>query len=66
MANYIAHNWGDGGKRCLSKPLLNLLAEEQSPSNNTPTADQVERSEYRVQRIRELMSGLVPTDEAQS
>ena len=46
--------------------LLNLLAEEQSPPKDVLTAKDVERCEYRRERIRKLMSRLGSIDEAQS
>lgn len=50
----------------LCEELLNLLAEEQSSPKDTPTANDVDRREYRCQRIQELVSRLRVTDEANS
>jgi len=50
----------------LCEELLNLLAEEQSSPKDTPTANDVDRHEYRCQRIQELVSRLRVTDEANS
>jgi len=56
----------DTGDVKLYDELLELLAEEQSLSKGTPTANHAERREYRSERIRELMSRLPSIDEAKS
>jgi hypothetical protein len=50
----------------LFEELLNLLAEGQRSPKGTPTAKDVERREYRCERIRELASRFRSTDEAKS
>jgi hypothetical protein len=50
----------------LCEELLNLLAEEQRSPKNISTEKDVDRREYRCQRIGELVSRLRATDEAKS
>jgi hypothetical protein len=56
----------DSDETKFCEELLNLLAEEQNSPRDTPTANDVDRREYRCQRIRELVSQLPATDEAKS
>lgn len=53
-------------KSKLYEEFLNLLAEEQSLPKGPPTVNDIERCEYRRDRIQKLMSRLGSTNEAQS